>query len=130
MDIIPPRNKKLIPFRQGYFEIGTNFHLMEGVFKNHLNAMNKHSEPVLAYSFAEAKIEQEKDFVVKVAWIDPKGNIAYITKKSITNKLMRKEGIHQEFHKPLMNGIWTAMVINQRNHELLVKIPFLVFPSN
>ena len=130
MDIIPPRNPKRIVFRQGEFQVGTNFDSMELVFRNHLNAMNEHSTPVLAYSFTDAKIEYEKDFVMKIAWFDPNGNIAYITKKSISNSSVRKEAIGPEFKLPMMNGIWTAMVINQQNYEVLVKIPFLVFPSN
>jgi hypothetical protein len=103
---------------------------MELVFRNHLNAMNEHSEPVLLYSFTEAKVQDEKDFVMKVAWFDPNGNVAFVTKKSITNTSVRKETIVPDFKRPMMNGIWTAIVINQQNHEFLVKIPFLVFPSN
>jgi hypothetical protein len=138
MNIIPPRDPKGIVFRQGEFQVGTIFDSMEQVFRNHLNAMNEHSQPVLAYSFTDAIVDNEKDFVMQVAWVDPNGNIAYITNKSIKNKKispgkkrsLRKEAIGPEFKTPMMNGIWTAMVINQQKHELLAKIPFLVFPSN
>ena len=123
--------RKGIPFRQGEFQVGTNFDPKELVFRNQLNAINEYSKPVLSYSFAESESEDEEKFVMKVAWIDPKGNIAYITEESITNSSVIKETIKPEFTFTFMaNGIWTAMVINEQNNELLVKIPFLVFTSN
>jgi hypothetical protein len=130
MDVIPPRNPKGIPFRHGEFQVGVNFDSIELIFRNYLNAMNEHSTPVLLYSFTDAKVHDEKDFVMKVAWIDPNGNIAYITKKSIENSYVRKQTIVPEFKTPMINGIWTVMVINQENNELVVKIPFLVVPSD
>ena len=123
--------RKGIPFRQGEFQVGTNFDPKELVFRNPLNAINEYSKPVLSYSFAESESEDEEKFVMKVAWIDPKGNIAYITEESITNSSVIKETIKPEFTFTFMaNGNWTVMVINEQNNELLVKIPFLVFTSN
>ena len=130
MDVMPPRNRKGILFRQGEFQVGVDLDFKDLVFRNYLNAMNEHSQPVLLYSLAYAKGDDEKDLVMKVAWVDPNGNIAFITKTSITNSSVKKETIEPEIKTPMMKGIWTVMVINDKKYELLVKIHFLVLPSN
>merc|ERR1712184_135656 len=66
--------EKTITFRNGEFQVGSDFDLKELVFRNVLNAMNEDSKPVFVYSFAEADEKQEEKFMMKVVWTDPVGN--------------------------------------------------------
>ena len=126
MDIM---EQETITFRNGEFHVGSDFDLKELVFRNVLNAMNEDSKPVFVYSFAEANEKLEEEFMMKVAWTDPAGNVAYITENFISNKSINKENIKLELKTPLMSGIWTIYVINQQNNQILGRLPFLVFPT-
>ena len=126
MDVMGPKS---IIFRSGEFQVGSDFDLKELVFRNVLNAMNEESKPVFVYSFSEADETQEEEFMMKVAWTDPAGNVAYITENFISNKSVNKENIKLELKTPLMSGIWTISVINEQNNQILGRLPFLVFPT-
>ena len=121
--------RKKIKFRQGNFQLGASFDLKERVFRNLLNAFDSHSKPGLMYSFANSHGSDEQNFTMKVAWIDPYGNVANITNTTISHGVVNKEIIQPKFVMPMIPGIWTVLAINQKNNQLLSRIPFLVLSS-
>jgi hypothetical protein len=121
--------RKDIKFRQGKFQLGENFDLKERVFKNLLNSVGSHSKPGLMYSVADSYETNEQNFTMKVAWIDPYGIVRNITYISISDISVNKEIIQPGFMTPMIPGIWTVLVINQRSNQFLCRIPFLVFSS-
>ena len=120
---------KDIEFRKGEFEVGTNFDVKEKLFRNFLNAMNENSEPVLVYSFKGTEAKNDQEFIMKVSWMDPKGDVAYVTEKSITNSSVDKQIIAPKLSVPLMSGIWTIIVLNEQNKQLFGRLQFLVSPT-
>ena len=121
--------EKQITFRQGEFKIGTNFDPKEFVFRNFLYAMNEASKPALMYSFESAQEEDEHGFVMKVVWVNPNGDVDYVAEESLSNNSINKDTIKPDFKTPMMSGIWTVMVLNAQNNELLARIPFLIIPT-
>ena len=121
--------EKQITFRQGEFKIGTNFDPKEFVFRNFLYAMNEASKPALMYSFESAQEEDEHGFVMKVVWVNPNGDVDYVAEESLSNNSINKDTIKPDFKTPVMSGIWTVMVLNAQNNELLARIPFLIIPT-
>ena len=122
--------RKTIAFRQGEFRIGEDFDPKELVFRNLLNILNEHSEPVLMVTFDEAQKSDEKNLTLKVAWIDPNGNVAYVNENSVWNAAVTNGTITPKFKSQMMSGIWTIMVMNRQTNSLLVRLSFLVFPSD
>ena len=120
---------KKIEFRKGEFEVGTNFDVKEKIFRNFLNVMDENSEPVLMYSFDGTTGKEDEGFIMKAAWIDPKGDVAYVIEKSISNASVDKQIFHPQLNISLMSGVWTIVVINQQTNHLLCRIQFLVFPT-
>ena len=125
MDVI----RKQTTFRQVELLVGTGYDPKELIFRNFLFAMNENSSPMLMYSFKSAEEKEEEDFLMKIALVDPKEDIVFVTEKAVSNGTTNKDAISLEAKKPLMPGIWTTMVVNQKTNDLLAKVPFLVFPT-
>ena len=121
--------RKQTAFRQGELLVGTGYDPKELIFRNFLHAMNEDSMPMLMNSFASAQEPDEKDFIMNIVLIDPKGYIALVTEKSVSNNTLIKDAFKLELKEKLIPGIWTIMVVNQKNNQLLTKVPFLVFPT-
>ena len=120
---------KTISFRQGEFRVGSDFDPKELVFRNLLNNINEHSEPVLMYTFNTAQIREEKDLTLKVAWMDPNGNVAYVNENSVWNAAVTNGTITPKLNSQMISGIWTILVLNKQTNTLLVRLSFLVFPT-
>ena len=130
--LIEPNMKviqKQAAFRQSKFSVGSGYDPKELIFRNFLYAMNEDSAPMLMASLSQAQEEDDKDFIMKIVMVDPSGDIAYVTEKSVINGTLNKEAYKLELKTPLMAGIWTTMVINQKTNKLILKIPFLIFPT-
>ena len=121
--------RKTIAFRQGEFRVGTDFDPKELVFRNLLNIINEHSEPVLMYTFNKAQIRDEQDLTLKVAWMDPNGNVAYVNENSVWNAAVTNGTITPKLDSQMISGIWTILVMNKPKNSLLVTLSFLVFPT-
>ena len=125
MDVI----RKQKTFRQADFLVGTGYDPKELIFRNFMYAMNENSSPMLMNSFQSAQDKEEEDFNIKIALVDPNGAIAFVTEKSVSNGTTDKDAFKLEIKAPLLPGIWTTLVVNLKNNDLLAKVPFLVFPT-
>ena len=121
--------RKQTTFRQAELLIGTGYDPKELIFRNFLFAMNENSSPMLMNSFKSAEEKDEEDFLMKIAVVDPNEDIVFVTEIAVSNGTTNKDAVSLEAKRPLMPGIWTTMVVNQKNNQLLAKVPFLVFPT-